>query len=233
MLKVEAIFTIPLGPKLVLSPALWWWLYLLLDYLPIQLVALRHFVRLSRGFTAALIVVGRYLKTRNREVIKEDKTNHSIMDRGPRNEPSRLEGFPSLAHFIGEDNDAAIFRTFNELGARNLLYLQSNLNELEIQLKRLDHEDAKNGPGNPGLRISAREYRSLKAAADRYHTNEADEALDTYAARNGTSSHLENNNTRLENGSKDDKCKYFNDRLELHNKIKDAMRDYRKSNSNP
>jgi hypothetical protein len=121
-----------------------------------------------------------------------------------------LEGFPSLAQFINEDHDAAIFRTFGELGARNLLYLQSNVNDLSIQLKKLDEEDVKNAPGNPGLRTSARQYRSLKAGAGRETSQKA-----------GADSSVQNGD---ENGN----GKYFSERIELHNKIKHAMRDYRK-----
>ena len=45
--------------------------------------------------------------------------------------PARLEGYPSLAHFIARDGEAAIFRRYAGLSARNLLYLQSQLYELE------------------------------------------------------------------------------------------------------
>ena len=57
--------------------------------------------------------------------------------------PARLDGYPSLAHFIARDADAAIFRSYAQLSARNLLYLQSELHELEEQLRQLDREDAK------------------------------------------------------------------------------------------
>jgi len=122
----------------------------------------------------------------------------------------RLEGFPSLAYFINEDNDASIFRSFGELGARNLLYLQSNVNDLRLQLKRLDEEDANNAPGNSGLRISAREYLSLKAAAGRETSQDGD------------------TNSNLQTGDGSHRTKYFSERVELHNKIKHAMREYRK-----
>lgn len=56
-------------------------------------------------------------------------------------EAQHLEGFPNLANFISTDADAAIFRSFNELGASNLFYLQSHLNSMELELKRLDQED--------------------------------------------------------------------------------------------
>ena len=55
----------------------------------------------------------------------------------------RLPGYPSFAHFISQDGDAAIYRRYESLSARNLLYLQSELHELEGQLEALDAEDAK------------------------------------------------------------------------------------------
>ncbi|KAI4228054.1 MAG: hypothetical protein LQ349_006609 [Xanthoria aureola] len=61
----------------------------------------------------------------------------------PRSPPApRLPGYPSFAHFISQDGDAAIYRRYESLSARNLLYLQSELHELEGQLEALDAEDA-------------------------------------------------------------------------------------------
>ena len=57
--------------------------------------------------------------------------------------PARLKGYPSFAQFIARDSDAAIYRKYSHLSARNLLYLQSDLHALEEQLQQLDREDAK------------------------------------------------------------------------------------------
>ena len=57
--------------------------------------------------------------------------------------PPRLEGYPSFAEFIARDGDAAIYRKFGHLSARNLLYLQSELHELEDRLQELDREDVR------------------------------------------------------------------------------------------
>ena len=59
--------------------------------------------------------------------------------------PSRelLDGYPTFARFIARDRDAAIYRRFENLSARNLLYLQSELHDLEQQLQDLDRDDAK------------------------------------------------------------------------------------------
>ncbi|KAL8668306.1 MAG: hypothetical protein Q9168_007064 [Polycauliona sp. 1 TL-2023] len=55
----------------------------------------------------------------------------------------RLPGYPSFAHFIAQDGDAAIYRKYESLSARNLLYLQSELHELEGELEVLDAADVK------------------------------------------------------------------------------------------
>ncbi|KAL8959374.1 MAG: hypothetical protein Q9193_003752 [Seirophora villosa] len=56
---------------------------------------------------------------------------------------ARLKGYPSFAEFIAADADAAIYRKYERLSSRNLLYLQSELHELEEQLQELDMEDVK------------------------------------------------------------------------------------------
>ena len=57
-------------------------------------------------------------------------------------ERRRLEGFPSFAGFIAKDKDAAIYRRYEMLSARNLLYQQSELHELEKQAAELDEQEA-------------------------------------------------------------------------------------------
>ena len=54
---------------------------------------------------------------------------------------SRLSGYPSFADFIAADADAAIYRKYEHLSARNILYLQSELHDLEGQLNELDSLD--------------------------------------------------------------------------------------------
>lgn len=54
-----------------------------------------------------------------------------------------VDGYPSLASFMASDPDqtATIFKRFNRLSARNLLYLQSELTDLDAQLNVLDEQD--------------------------------------------------------------------------------------------
>lgn len=51
-------------------------------------------------------------------------------------------GYPSLCSWISQDKDSEsfIFRKFDYLGARNLLYMQAELGCLEPQLRDLDAE---------------------------------------------------------------------------------------------
>lgn len=55
----------------------------------------------------------------------------------------RLSGYPSLAHFIASDRDRTtlIYKRYDELAARNLLYLQSELAELEKNQRKFDQQD--------------------------------------------------------------------------------------------
>lgn len=59
--------------------------------------------------------------------------------------PSRylITGYPSLAAFIASDLDrtAGIYKRFDRLAARNLLYLQSELADLQAELDALDEKD--------------------------------------------------------------------------------------------
>ena len=54
-----------------------------------------------------------------------------------------VKGYPSLAAFIASDRDksTSIYRRFDRLSARNLLYLQSELVELEARQDVYDAED--------------------------------------------------------------------------------------------
>ena len=54
-----------------------------------------------------------------------------------------LTGYPTLANFIASDKDAAIYRKFEKLSARCLLYQQSELHDLEQQLEQLDLADSR------------------------------------------------------------------------------------------
>jgi len=54
-----------------------------------------------------------------------------------------LRGYVDFSHFIASDYSLSIYRKFAVLGARNLLYLQAELQLLERQLGDLDKADKK------------------------------------------------------------------------------------------
>jgi len=57
--------------------------------------------------------------------------------------PERVNGYTKLASLMGRSPEVAIFRRFGTLNARNLLYLQAELIDLEDRLEeatRLDEE---------------------------------------------------------------------------------------------
>lgn len=73
----------------------------------------------------------------------------------------RKEGFANVARWISldPDNETFIYRRFNQLGARNLLYLQAELLALEKQLDELDKNDALSD--DMTLKDSARTWKIL------------------------------------------------------------------------
>jgi hypothetical protein len=118
----------------------------------------------------------------------------------------KLHGYPTFAAFVTRDQDAAIYRKFESLSARNLLYLQSEIHELQGQLEELDDADAKSSSFEvegvarawhhysaemntharkhrelqEKIRVKIKEYRKsrLKAQGERMRlTSYADEAL--------------------------------------------------------
>ena len=60
---------------------------------------------------------------------------------------SSFEAFPTFADFIASDPELSVFRRFDGLSSRNLLYLQSELLDLQVRLADFDQEDLneKNG----------------------------------------------------------------------------------------
>jgi len=57
--------------------------------------------------------------------------------------PTKPNGYTKLASLMGNHAEVAIFRRFNVLNALNLLYLQSEISELEESLHRACEADAR------------------------------------------------------------------------------------------
>ena len=60
----------------------------------------------------------------------------------PAPDPQELRGgYASLSHFIASDKALCVFRRFDALATRNLLYMQDELCQIEQQLGELDMAD--------------------------------------------------------------------------------------------
>jgi Family of unknown function (DUF6594) len=87
-------------------------------------------------------------------------TTNTDLELGIVSASSTLRGYPSFAAFIEQDPDAAIYRKFEHLSARNLLYQQSELHALQLQLRELDRVHAKYNE-NEDARKAARDWSNL------------------------------------------------------------------------
>ncbi|KAJ5988573.1 hypothetical protein N7481_003783 [Penicillium waksmanii] len=76
-----------------------------------------------------------------------------------------VKGFPSLAQFIANDYDHTtfIFKRFDQLSARNLLYLQSELADLQALQDKYDREDIKT---SWEAKEGRRDWEKFKSRAD-------------------------------------------------------------------
>lgn len=75
-------------------------------------------------------------------------------------------GYAGLAAFVAvdPDNETFVYRKFRTLMARNLLFVQSQIIELEARLTRLDDEDRKSQ--DTELRLSAMRWESFAENAN-------------------------------------------------------------------
>jgi hypothetical protein len=89
----------------------------------------------------------------------------------------RLDGYPAFASFIAQDRNVSIFRKFATLDSRTLLYLQSELNDLEEKLNAFDKQDVY---GDVQARTSARSWDDFsRNAKEREHEKERMELVNT------------------------------------------------------
>ncbi len=75
-----------------------------------------------------------------------------------------LGGYPKVAAFMGLKPGFNIFRRFGALNARNLLYMQAELNELELELQEIAIEDAT--CEDPKRLLYATRWRDLNEGRD-------------------------------------------------------------------
>jgi hypothetical protein len=69
---------------------------------------------------------------------------------------ARAQGYHDFANFIASDPELSIYRRFGSLAARNLLYLEAELQLLECQLEDLEREDEEFLAGNASLEDKAK-----------------------------------------------------------------------------
>lgn len=74
-------------------------------------------------------------------------------------------GYPQVANFMGEYPEMAMVRRFRGLNARNLLYLQAELVQIEKELLELEKADAKD-TSDPFKPLYARDFDWLLQSAN-------------------------------------------------------------------
>ena len=79
--------------------------------------------------------------------------------------------YRTFAEFIATDDELFVFRRFDSLNARSLLYLQSELIALEKRLSEYDNEDIQDGSSD--VKLSARCWETLTLRAGE-HPREAE-----------------------------------------------------------
>ena len=83
-----------------------------------------------------------------------------------------ISGFGSLSALIanGIDHGTAVYKRFDKLAARDLLYYESQILELEALQEQYDREDAQDVKQDDELasqiRNSSRQWKSFEAAGD-------------------------------------------------------------------
>jgi hypothetical protein len=85
----------------------------------------------------------------------------------PDRHPSLAEmtgGYNILAHLMGAYPELSIFRRFGALNARNILYLQAELTDLETKLLQAEKADLESGHVN--RKIYSRDWRTLSESVD-------------------------------------------------------------------
>jgi len=71
-----------------------------------------------------------------------------------------FHAYPSFASFIASDPELSVFKRFDRLSSRNLLYLQSELLDLQAQLQDFDEEDYNGKDGE--MLLSAKCWETLQ-----------------------------------------------------------------------
>ena len=85
-------------------------------------------------------------------------------------------GYPSLAKVMGPYPGMALFKRFAVLNARNLLYMQAELIDLELQFDILTSQD--HTSSDPRRRAFAKEFLKLSEPLDGLQAQQWQKALE-------------------------------------------------------
>ncbi|KAH8901572.1 hypothetical protein GQ53DRAFT_851456 [Thozetella sp. PMI_491] len=101
---------------------------------------------------------------------------------------SAASNYATFSNFIATDPELSIYRSFQTLGSRNLLHLQSALIELEARLKEVDAEDAQ----DPSLdaMLSSKCWETFSARS-KEHPREAERMELVNQIKSGTKEYYE------------------------------------------
>ncbi|EWC44254.1 hypothetical protein DRE_01080 [Drechslerella stenobrocha 248] len=77
----------------------------------------------------------------------------------PMKNPTFAPGYPSTAAIISTDAEMSVYRRFDRLNARNILYYQAELMYIESEMDKLDEEDRLNGDTAAGSHL--RHFKDL------------------------------------------------------------------------
>ena len=81
-----------------------------------------------------------------------------------------FSNYATFAQFIASDPELSLYRNFQSLSSRNLLYLQSSLTELENRLKEFDEEDGEQL--NNDILLSAKCWETFSSRAQEHPREE-------------------------------------------------------------
>ena len=85
--------------------------------------------------------------------------------------PPYFSSYATFSQFIASDSELFLYRNFQTLSSRNLLYLQSQLTELENRLREFDEDDAEQL--NNEILLSAKCWETFSTRA-KEHPREAE-----------------------------------------------------------
>jgi hypothetical protein len=89
-----------------------------------------------------------------------------------------MEGYPQIVRLMGQHEELAILRKFNNMSLQNLLYMQAELMHLEEKYENISAKDAK-CPSRP---FKSRDWWSLTQPGDEGKTEQWDTVLEIRAA---------------------------------------------------